>query len=169
MTSKEQETGHLEDIRARASADYTPLANSRGLSRTFPAAACDMAWLMAEVDRLRSLVTRVAQSNQLHLRSCGTECAAECPQAQIDKLAKLQTEVRCDACLGVPQTDILCGCGGTGLLADMLTTTRQELAVARAELVELRRWNTKMLEDRNRALDELRALKKAFAELRQQR
>ena len=85
------------------------------------------------------------------------------------ELTELQTEVRCDACLGVPQTDIPCGCGGTGLLADMLTTTRQELAVARAELVELRRWNTKMLEDRNRALDELRALKKAFAELRQQR
>ena len=80
MTNDAPETDHLEDIKARASVDYAPLAPGSRL------AASDMTWLMAEVERLRSLITRLAQSDQLHFRGCGPECAAGCLQAQIDKL-----------------------------------------------------------------------------------
>lgn len=47
-------------------------------------------------------------------------------EALMTQMAELRQETVCDGCLG-SALDIRCGCGGSGLLADMLCTVRKVL------------------------------------------
>jgi len=92
MTNDAPEADRLEEIKVRATANYFPAAGPYSLAGTFPAAASDITWLVAEVERLREWKARVLRAIEVvdDNRPCTCrDCECDTPGELIEAINRL--------------------------------------------------------------------------------